>query len=77
LRGDHEVVEAVFRDGKPVDLLVAEFLPRFVDLPELLVLPRDLVVDFLRRLVARRHDVVRERLQLDAVGEQSLQRGRG
>ena len=76
LRGDHEVVETVFRDGEPFDSVAAELLPRLVDLLELVVLRGDLVVDLLRRLVARGHDVVRERLQLDAVADQPLQRRR-
>src|SRR6185312_11347085 len=54
--GDHEVVEAVLGDLEPRYLVVAERLPRPVDLVEFCVLGGDVVVHLGRRLVARRHD---------------------
>ncbi|CCD00661.1 protein of unknown function (plasmid) [Azospirillum baldaniorum] len=67
-------VEAVLGDAEPQPLLVAEGLPRLVDLLEARVLRRQLVVQLVGDFLAGHHDVAREGAELGSAGHQTLQR---
>ena len=61
---ENEVVEGVLGDPEPQVLVVAEGLQAVVDLLELRILGRDLVVDLVGLVEARLEDRARERPQL-------------
>src|SRR6516162_5495049 len=73
---DHEAVVGVFRDLPPQNLVVAECLHRIQDLFVVGVRRRSLGIDLVRRLQARFHDRLRERTQLRAGRNETLQGGR-
>src|SRR3954471_7757079 len=70
----NEIVECALGHPEPLELAVAEGLPRFVDLAEILVLRRGLVIQIEGGLVAGLHHLSREGAQLGAGGNQPAQR---
>src|SRR5215211_7145822 len=75
-RPDHEVVEGVLGHLPPEVFLVAEGAQALVHLLEVGVLGRDLLIDLVRGLEGRLHDVLAERPQLGACADEPAQRRR-
>src|SRR5829696_10059097 len=73
-RPDHEVVEGVLGHLPPEVFLVAEGAQALVHLLEVGVLARNLVIDLVRGLERRLHDVLAERPQLGAGADEPAQR---
>src|SRR5690349_25109178 len=73
---DHVIVEAVLGDLPPEVFLVPEGLQAFVHLLEVGVLRRNLVVEFVRGLEPRVHDLLAEGAKLRARGDEPAERCR-
>src|SRR5215831_15561860 len=73
---DHEAVEGVFRNLPPQILVVAECLHRIQNLLVIGVGSRRFGINLVRRLQACLHHRLRERTQLRAGRDETLERGR-